>query len=222
MSAEARQRWRVTFRRSSAAAEIAARELQATIEANLEQANVPLSGRTQLAAGLGAGIAAERELIDVELTERWSIDRARSALAAAMPPGHELIECHDVWLGEPALAAQARGAIYRAELGEHAPSPATLREAASSLLGSERIARTRTKGGRPVEYDLRPLLSDVTIDSDGPPVALGISVRIDPQLGTGRPEEVVAALAERCGVDGLEITVLTRTRVVLANDPEQR
>jgi len=222
MNAEARQRWRVTFRRSSAAAEIAARELQAAIEANLEQANVPTSGRTQLAAGLGAGIAAERELIDVELTERWPIERARSALAAAMPPGHELVDCHDVWLGEPALAAQARSAIYRAELNERAPSSATLREAANSLLASERIARTRTKGGRPVEYDLRPLLSDVTIDSDGPPVVLGISVRIDPQLGTGRPEEVVAALAERCGVEGLEIRTLTRTRIVLANDRSER
>ncbi|HZM72746.1 MAG TPA: TIGR03936 family radical SAM-associated protein [Candidatus Polarisedimenticolia bacterium] len=222
MNAEARQRWRVTFRRSSAAAAIAARELQATIEANLGEANVPVSGRTQLAAGLGAGIAAERELIDIELTERWSIDRARSVFAAALPPGHELVDCHDVWLGEPALAAQARGAIYRAELDERAPSPATLREAASSMMASERIARTRTKGGRPVEYDLRPLLSDVTIQSNGPPVVLGISVRIDPQLGTGRPEEVVAALAERCGVDGLEITALTRTRIVLANDPGER
>ena len=222
MHAEARQRWRVMFRRSSAASEIAARELQTAIEANLERANVPTSGRTQLAAGLGAGIAAEGELIDVERTERWPIDRARSALASAMPPGHELVDCHDVWLGEPALAAQARGAIYRAELNEQAPSPARLREAASSLLGSDRIVRTRTKGGRPVEYDLRPLLSDVTIDSDGPPLVLGISVRIDPQLGTGRPEEVVAALAERCGIEGLRIAVLTRTGIVLANDRPER
>jgi hypothetical protein len=99
-----------------------------------------------------------------------------------------------------------------------AASSESLRDAAQGLLASERIQRVRSKGGRDVEYDLRPLLVDVTVDSDGPSVVLGISVRIDPQLGTGRPEEVVAALAERCGVDRLDIETLTRTRIVLASD----
>ena len=218
MNGEARQRWRMTFRRSGAASEIAARELQSFIDASLARAQVPTTGRTQLAAGLAAGMAAEGELIDIELTERWPIDRARSALASALPPGHELVDCHDVWLGEPALAAQARGAIYRAELNGRAPSPAAIREAARALLASDRIDRTRTKGGRAVEYDLRVLLSDVTVESEGPPVVLGISVRIDPQLGSGRPDEVVAALAERCGVEGIDVATLTRTRIILVGD----
>lgn len=215
---QARQRWRVVFRRDqAAAATIGGRDLQAAIEANLADAAAPTVGRTQLAAGLTLGLAAERELIDVTLSERWSITQARATFGAALPPGHELVDCHDVWIGEPALAAQARGAEYRIELAG-AAAPPTIRRAAADLLAADHLPRVRAKGDRMVEYDLRALLEAIDVDGDGPPVVLQVRVRIDPERGTGRPEEVVAALGERCAGLVLEISSIIRTRILLVGE----
>lgn len=216
MNGESRQRWRVTFRRDAAAAQLGGRDLQAAIEANLAATRLPIAGRTQLAAGLPSGLAAERELLDVILTERWPVSRAREALSEALPPGHELVDCHDVWLGEPALAAQVRSADYQVVL-EGRPSTAALRDAARTLLASERIERTRVKSDRTVDYDLRPLLEAIEVDSEGPPVVLRIRVLIDQERGPGRPDEVVAALEAASG-QPLAIALLTRLCVTVASE----
>jgi len=213
----ARQRWRIAFRRDVAAATIGGRDLQATIEASLAEAKVPVVGHTQLAAGLAAGLAAERELLDVLLAERWPVSRARDVIGAALPEGHELVDCHDVWLGEPALAAQACGADYRAVLGPAAPSSGALRDAATILLDAPALERTRLKGDRSVPYDLRPLLRDIDV-TDGPPIAIDFGVVIDPERGTGRPEEVVSALADALGLPEIPVERLVRTRIRLSGE----
>jgi radical SAM-linked protein len=218
VTGEARQRWRVVFRREAAAAQLGGRDLQAAIEANLAAAGLPTAGRTQMAAGLPSGLAAERELLDVTLTERWPVARVRPALGAALPDGHEIVDCHDVWLGEPALAAQARSAEYRIVI-EGESSAARLRGAATALLASDHIARTRLKGDRTVDYDLRPLLEAIDVDDDGPPVVLRVRVRIDQERGPGRPDEVVAALGAELGSDRLRIATLTRLCISIASDP---
>jgi hypothetical protein len=215
----ARQRWRITFRRDAAAATIGGRDLQGAIEASLADAKVPVVGHTQLAAGLAAGLAAERELLDVVLAERWPVGRARDVIGAALPPGHELVDCHDVWLGEPALAAQACGADYRAVLGADAPSCVALRDAATILLDAPALERTRLKGGRSVPYDLRPLLRDIHV-SEGPPIAIEVGVVIDPERGTGRPEEVVAALADALALPEIPVERLVRTRLHLRGEAD--
>ena len=51
-----------------------------------------------------------------------------------------------------------------------------------------------------MRYDLRPLLADLRVVTAGPPVVVRVRTRIHPELGTGRPDEVVLALAERLGV----------------------
>ena len=216
MNAEARQRWRVVFRRDAAASQLGGRDLQAAVEANLAASGLPIAGRTQMAAGLPSGLAAERELLDVILTERWPVARARPALGEALPDGHELVDCHDVWLGEPALAAQARSADYRIVLDAE-ESAARLRAAAAALMSSNHIQRTRLKGDRTVEYDLRPLLEAIDIEDDGPPVVLRVRVRIDQERGPGRPDEVVAALGN-AGSERLGIATLTRLCISIASD----
>ena len=68
-----------------------------------------------------------------------------------------------------------------------------------------------------VTYDLRPLLLDVAVAEPGPPTVLDIRVRIHPSLGSGRPEEVVAALAEVVGRP-LTPTSMVRERLILTED----
>jgi hypothetical protein len=68
-----------------------------------------------------------------------------------------------------------------------------------------------------VDYDLRPLVIDVGLRDGGPPVTLAIRTRIHPELGTGRPEEVVDALGEMIGAP-LAVGRTVRERLVLLDE----
>ena len=68
-----------------------------------------------------------------------------------------------------------------------------------------------------VRYDLRPLLADVRVVDGGPPVVVRIRTRFHPELGTGRPEEVVLALGDRVGVE-VSVERIVRERLVLADE----
>jgi len=167
---------------------------------------------------------AERELVDVLLTERLPIDQMRRAIDRALPAGHELIELHDVWLGEPALPGQTAAADYRIDLAG-SPDVGAIEAAAASLIASSSLVRQKPKGGG--DYDLRPLLDDVAVERGGADsgaganarklVVLRVRTRFHPERGAGRPDEVVAALAELAGAD-LSIASIVRDRVVLASE----
>ena len=65
-------------------------------------------------------------------------------------------------------------------------------------------------------YDLRPLLLDLGV-SAGPPAIVVCRTRLHPELGSGRPEEVILALAAQAGVELNPIEVI-RDRLLLADD----
>jgi radical SAM-linked protein len=167
------------------------------------------------AAPLPVGMAAERELIDVVLTERWPVWRVREALSDDIPQGWRLVDIFDVWLGGPPLAGRVVAADYRIELGD-APDPVALERAAADIVAADRLPRRRQKGAGTVDYDLRPLLAGVSVDA-GPPPVVRARTRFRPELGTGRPEEVVAALTDRLGTP-LEIRRIVRERLLLDED----
>ncbi len=192
----------------------------------LEAAGLPVAwtdgarSRKRIAFGapLPVGMAADAELIDVVLTERWPAWRLREALVERLPPGWRLVDVHDVWLAGPPLAGRVAAADYRAALSGDVPLDG-LRAAAADLLAATRVPRRRVKGTQDVEYDLRPLLVDVAVEA-GPPPAVTTRTRFHAELGTGRPEEVVAALAERLG-QPLEVADIVRERLILAEDLDQ-
>lgn len=159
-------------------------------------------------------MVAERERFDLFLTARWGIADVRERLERGLPAGHALVDLEDVWLGEPALAGQVVAADYRIGLLV-AVDGARLREAAARLLAEPTLPRARQKGGRTIQYDLRPLLEDVRTDGDPP--ELRVRTRFDPERGVGRPEEVVAALAEAAGLP-LDPASIVRERLILAGE----
>ncbi len=222
--AEPRQRWRLVVARSADAPALAQREVGEAWTAALEGAGLPLvradsSTRTRPRISFGAplpvGMAAEGELIDVVLVERWPIWRVREALTGRLPVGWRLVDLFDVWLAGPPLAGRVGAADYRITLAS-APDPGGLQRAAEDLLATERLPRERAKGGGTVTYDLRPLLIDLAIEP-GPPALVRTRTRFHPELGTGRPEEVVAALRDMFGAP-LEIDSIVRERLVLVDD----
>jgi hypothetical protein len=219
-----RQRWRLVLSREAGPTAFTGRDLIAAWEVALDACGLPVhrpigKGRSRIALGapVPAAIALEHELADVVLTEFCPAWVVREALAARVPEGWRLVDLHDVWLGAPALAGQVAAADYRIELGQ--AEPEALARAAAAVLASPRLPRERTKGGAVVAYDLRPLLVEVAVAGAGPPLVVRARTRFDPALGTGRPEEVVAALGDVVGQD-LTISNIVRERLILADELE--
>jgi radical SAM-linked protein len=218
-----RQRWRLVLARAEDAPQLAGRELAEAWETALEASGLPVHraagrarGRVAFAAPLPLNVAAERELAEVLLAERVPIWRIREALADRLPAGWTLVDLFDVWPAAPPLAGRVVAADYRIEL-DPVPDPERLVTAARSLLEARELPRTRQKGGgEVVAYDLRRLLVDLTIDAErGTPIR--VRTRVHPELGTGRPEEVMAALGERVGKP-LDVRRVVRERLVLSDE----
>jgi radical SAM-linked protein len=206
-----------------AATDATQREVAGAWAAAIETAGLPIAGRegqrgrSRIAFGapLPVGMAARRELIDVVLDDRWPVWRVREALTPHLPEGWRLIDVFDVWLGGPPLAGRVAAADYLIEL-EEVDDVVALQRAASELNDARRIPRQRLKGGATVDYDLRPLLVAVAIEP-GPPPIIRTRTRFDPELGTGRPEEVLGALSDCLGAP-LAARTIVRERILLAED----
>ena len=215
--AEPRQRWRLVVARAAdaAPADHFGSAIAATALPLARSAGVSARPRISFGAPLPAGMAANGELIDLVLTECWPVWRVRAALTEAMPPGWRLMDLYDVWLAGPPLAGRVAAADYRIVLVGEVPLE-RLRAAAHALLAAERLPRERAKGSGTVAYDLRPLLLDLGV-SAGPPAIVVCRTRLHPELGSGRPEEVILALAAQAGV-GLNPIEVIRDRLLLADD----
>jgi len=225
--AEARQRWRITFRREPVAPDRVGRWAVESWGACLAASGLPIagldadSGRARFAIGapLPAGAAGEAELLEIWLTERLPAWRVRECLEPVLPEAHGWVAADDVWLGAPALPGRIVAADWRIELASPHPGSSEverLAAAARDLLASASIPRVRIKGTDERRYDLRPLLADLRVEA-GPPPAVLARTRIDAELGSGRPDEVIAALSDAAGIT-VEIAALTRVRLILADD----
>ena len=198
----------------------------ALIGCGLALAQLDATGRPRIAFGapLPATAEGEAELAEIFLAERVPAWRVREALAERLPAGHTLLSAEDVWLGAPPLPGRVTAADWRVELEPAGVDPVELGVAAERLLASSSLPRTRSKGGSDKPYDLRPLLDDVDVSqpaSAGEPIAVRIRTRFNPELGSGRPEEVVAALAEVIGSE-LVVSRIVRQRLLLIEDVPPR
>lgn len=196
------------------------------LAAILATAGLPVAGgggrrqRIVQAAPLALGMAGERELVDVYLTERMPIFAVRSAVERSLPPGWGLVWLHDVWTGAPALPACVAAADYRVEVaGAAAPE---LEAGVTALLGAGSLPRQRRRESRTTAYDLRALLLNASVaPGGGPSATLRMRLRHGPEAA-GRPEDVVAALGEPPAAleNRLEIRSIVRERLVLADDAD--
>jgi radical SAM-linked protein len=222
---EPRQRWRLVVARSADAPAQTHREATESWTAALESTDLPLartSGpgmrpRISLGAPLPVGMAAEGELIDVVLVERWPVWRVREAVEGHVPGGWRLVDLYDVWLAGPPLAGRVAAADYRVTFRDSI-DVAAVERAASALLAAPRLPRERAKGGGVVAYDLRPLLIAIDV-RPGPAACVRVRTRFHPELGTGRPDEVLAALSEAAGV-AVEPVSIVRERLIVSDDLE--
>lgn len=213
------QRWRIAFRRGAPALELDPSEIARAWEAALAEAGVPVvmsaaarpRPRLTFAAGLPPGRVAEHDLFDVILAERWSLPRLRTTLAAALPPGLEVVDLYDVWLGAPSVSAALAATTHRATVAGAAMGE--LSAAASTLLGSASLERTRAKGAeRQTTYDLRPLIIGLEVGNGITGCVVRTVLRTTSDGPSGRPDELVLALGEVIGRE-LELADLVRERL---------
>jgi radical SAM-linked protein len=209
---EVKQRWRIVFARGEEARYLSHLDAVKGWERAFRRGDIPIattegfSPRSKLvfAAPLQLGMLAERELADLFLAERLTSPDLRARLSAGMPNGYTVVAMHDVWSGAPALATQLVAADYRMTLlnVEHE----ALRAAAERLFAAERLPRQRRKESRTITYDLRPLLLELRVgapdaDADtGAGAGLWMRLRLSQNDGSGRPDQVVAALADDLGM----------------------
>jgi radical SAM-linked protein len=220
---EARQRWRLVVARDPGGPQVPQRDVVDAWTATVQAAGLPVAytegdrprPRISFGAPLPVGMAAEGDLIDVVLVERWPAWRVREALAPRLPVGWRIVDLADVWLAGPPLAGRVAAADYRIELAADVDLD-KVDAAARDLLAADRLPRERTKGAGTVTYDLRPLLIAIDVEA-GPPILVRTRTSFHPELGTGRPEEVLSALADRLGTP-LEAAVIVRERILLADD----
>jgi hypothetical protein len=162
-------------------------------------------------------MAAEREVADLYLAERLPAWRVREAVCASAPAGVAIAGVHDVWLGAPPLAAGVAAADYRIALaGDACGDLPAIRDAAARLLSAPTLERRRPRGTDSVTYDLRPLLAAIHV-GDAVPAVLLVRTRFHPERGAGRPEEVLAALADALGTP-LTAAETVRERVLLVDE----
>jgi radical SAM-linked protein len=223
-----RQRWRIVFRRDEDARFLAHLDAMKLWERALRRGGIPVAStegfnprpRIVFAAPLPLGMLAEREIVDVVLSERLTVADLRERLERDLPTGFALVDLYDVWLNAPSVASQLAGATYRVDLA--GADREAVAGAVAGLLAAERVERVRQKEKRSIAYDLRPLVLGVEVLDPGvaDPAPGRCAVRIEllhsQDDGTGRPEEVVAELAGRAGAD-LVATRMVRERLTLVD-----
>lgn len=205
-------RVRLTFTKQGALRYTGHLDLHKIIERSIRRARLPLAysqgyhpqPKLNLAAALPLGFSSRAEVMDIWLNE--DVQDVPGKLKDHVPPGLTILDAKSVDDREPSLQSQVIAAEYEIEIMEapqsaEAGSASGLTEKIASVMDSESIPRERRKK----EYDLRPLIEELTPTDDS-----HIFMRLTSREGaTGRPEEVLATLEIP-----LEDTRIERTRLI--------
>ncbi len=215
---EAVQRLRLRFSRGEELKYISHLDLMRLWERVLRRAGIPMAysegfsphPRISLAAPLPIGVTSEAELMDVVVKKTVSPLFFMQHTKPQLPSGMEVLEIVQVPLTAPSLQSQAQFIDYR--VSDRSDRTADeIRGAVTATLQAEKLPWHHMRDTGPRHYDLRPLIEDLWLEGWQDHVfTLGMRLRCDAK-GTGRPEQVTAALGltDRPGL-------IHRTKITLA------
>ena len=212
------QRLRVRFSRGEKLKYISHLDLMRLWERALRRAGIPMAysegfsphPRISLAAPLPIGVTSEAELMDVVTDRAVSPYFFVQNTKRQLPAGIELFEVLQIPLTAPSLQAQAQFIDYRVSVRSD-KNVDEVQRAITTLLQAEKLPWHHMRDTGPKHYDLRPLIEDLwLLDWKERVFTLGMRLRCDSH-GTGRPEQVTAAL-------GLteQPSVIHRTKIILS------
>jgi radical SAM-linked protein len=221
MQANYVQRLRLTFSKNGPARYIGHLDLARTMERSLNRAQVPIAysqgfnrrPRLSFAAALPLGYTSEYELADIWLQEEMDPQKVVGQMMPKMAPGIILTAVKQVPLGDASLQSITASARYEVTPLEKLDVQ-DLTNRINRLLAEKHLIRERKSGkGAVKQYNLRPLIVEMTSDTDsGGNGMLKMTLFLMPGK-TGRPDEVLAAL----NIDPLA-THIHRTLITLLED----
>ncbi len=195
------QRITITFARDEAQRYITHLDLMRAWERILRRARLPVvhsqgfspRPRIALAAPLPVGVTSDCELLDVLLEEHCIVEEVATAIAPQLPTGLRLVELKETPLVRASLQSLLRATEYVVEVEEPRPIK-DLESAITELLAKDEFLWEHQRGDELRRYDLRALIFDLAALALGPGRArIMMRLRADEQ-GSGRPEQVAAAL----------------------------
>jgi radical SAM-linked protein len=212
------QRLRLTFTRGEELKYISHLDLMRLWQRVLRRAEIPLAysqgfsphPRLSLAAPLAIGVTSTGELMDVFLEHRVSPHFFIKAVSQQLPRGSDVTEVVEVGIGLPSLQSQLEFAEYEVCLDTDMV-PAEVESCIDSLLAMDSLPWQHTRDKEIRKYDLRSLIESIwLLDWQPSQCRLGMRLHCDSK-GTGRPEQVTAAL----GFTSAPLSI-HRTKLILA------
>jgi radical SAM-linked protein len=191
-------RYRITFTRDRTVRFVGHLDLAKTWERVLRRADLPVAfsqgfhplPKITFASALPVGCTSEAEVMDVVLTEPIAPSDMAARLAPALPAGIAIASITEVPLNAPALQAALRWAEYVVTV-ETDETREQVESQVQTFLAAPSLMRER----RGKSYDLRPLVLSLTVEAVlASSVQLVMRLLADASAGTGRPDEVLAAL----------------------------
>jgi radical SAM-linked protein len=193
----AKQRLRLRFTRDETLKYIGHLDMARTWQRIVRRAALPLAysegfnpqPRLSFAAALPVGCTSDHEELDLILSPACDLEDVQARLNHALPPGMKVVSVEETPLNAPALqmllaAAEFEIAVESAEVIE------LLDERVPQFLAASEVRRDR----RGKVYNLRPLVQALSIEPAGANrVVVRSRLQATPE-GTGRPDELAAAL----------------------------
>jgi radical SAM-linked protein len=191
-------RYRITFTRDRTVRFVGHLDLAKTWERVLRRADLPVAfsqgfhplPKITFASALPVGCTSEAEVMDVVLTEPIAPSDMAARLAPALPAGIAVASITEVPLNAPALQAALRWAEYVVTV-ETDETREQVESKVQTFLAAPSLMRER----RGKSYDLRPLALSLIVKAVSASSAqIAMRLLADTSAGTGRPDEVLAAL----------------------------
>ena len=149
--------------------------------------------RISLAAPLPVGVTSEAELMDIFCTQWVSPHFFTAAISQQLPSGIGILQVYSNALTMPSLQSQIRYAEYQVEI-ETKKKRGEIESSLISLLSLKHLPWQHRRDTGTRSYDLRALIADLRlIDWHSPYCTIDMRLYCD-NSGSGRPEQVVAAL----------------------------
>ena len=193
------QRLRIRFSRGEEVRFISHLDIMRLWQRALHRAGMPLAysegfsphPRISMAAPLPIGVTSEAELMDVFVTKWVSPHFFTTAISQQLPLGIEILQVYPIAPTLPSLQSQVRYVEYVVEVETEEKD---IESKLASLLSVKHLPWQHQRDTGPRSYDLRALIDDLwLINYQHPFCAIGMRLRCD-SSGSGRPEQVTAAL----------------------------
>lgn len=193
----AKQRLRLRFTRDATLKYIGHLDMARAWQRILRRAEVPLAysegfnpqPRLSFAAALPVGCTSDHEELEMLLSPPCALADVQANLNRALPPGMQVTGIAEMPLNAPALQMQLQATEYEMTVTQ-ADAIAPLADRVQAFLEATEVQRER----RGKLYNLRPLVQAIAIE---PQTDRGVKIRSRLQTspeGTGRPDELAAAL----------------------------